>query len=144
MHGNSQPSQFGPVQEIMRLLRNGKEPSEFATVIGKGVQKTAYEYQGWIIKEKTGAYYVNAGSTKWPKVFNAVFRKPKTFQWHTWHIQEMVMPFAKARLSDNFEMTRELQVKLQVIQKIRSKTEYDLHEMNFGIAKDGQLVAYDW
>ncbi len=128
---------------IQRQLRAGRTPESLgATIVGRGVQKAAYQIPGsvYVIKEMEAGGYQD-GSDKPPngiKKYGA--RAAIKFRAGKWSFQECVIPICKLTSEQRDEHKKALHRHL----KLRHSGLGDLHEGNVGIAKNGDLVVFDW
>jgi len=128
---------------IQRQLRAGKTPESLGAIIcGQGVQKAAYRIPGsiYVIKEMSDGGYRD-GSDKPPKGIKKYgARAAIKFRAGKWSFQEYVTPICKLSYEERDSHSDALK---------RHRDMYnsdlgDLHEGNVGIAKNGDLVVFDW
>lgn len=128
---------------IQRQLRAGKTPLELgAKEIGRGVQKSAYQIPGsiYVIKEMEEGGYRD-GSDKPPtKIKKYGARAAIKFRAGKWSFQEYVTPICKMSYDDRQNHTDALRRHNEMYNAHFA----DLHEGNVGIAKNGDLVVFDW
>jgi len=128
---------------IQRQLRAGKTPKELgAAVIGRGVQKEAYQIPGsiYVIKEMEAGGYQD-GSDKPPKrIKDYGARAAIKFRAGKWGFQECVTPICKLSQEERDTHSDALKRHNEMYRQHFA----DLHEGNVGIAKNGDLVVFDW
>ncbi len=128
---------------IERQLRLGKTPKELgAKEIGRGVQKAAYHFpESNVVVKLCGDGGYADGSDKPPKrIKDYGARAARKWRAGKWSFQELVIPIVK--------LTQEQMDEHKDAVK-RHNDMYrahfaDLHSGNVGIAKNGDLVVFDW
>jgi len=128
---------------IERQLRAGKTPQSLGAVeIGRGVQKAAYRFPDspYVVKECGDGGYQD-GSDKPPKkIRDYGARAARKWRAGKWTFQEMVTPIV--------DLTREQKTEhadaIKRHRDMRHACIGDLHAGNVGIAKNGDLVVFDW
>lgn len=128
---------------IQRQLRAGKTPESLGAIVcGQGVQKAAYRIPGsiYVIKEMADGGYRD-GSDKPPKrIKHYGARAAIKFRAGKWSFQEYVTPICKM----SFEDKQKHVDALNRHEKMYNEHFADLHSGNVGIAKNGDLVVFDW